>query len=173
MINVLTYDQASTEITPTKSTGHALTLEDGTQLFYRAWIPSEPAQRALVIFHRGHEHSGRLEDVVRDLHLRDIAVFAWDARGHGHSEGPRGYAPSFSCTARDTDEFIRHVSHTHGIQVEDMVVLGHSVGAVTVAEHWPVTSGRLVTLATGGRLSCTITVRVTCTAALPTVSLTL
>lgn len=136
MINVLTYDLAATEITPTKltgPTGHAMTLEDGTELFYRAWIPSEPTRKALVIFHRGHEHSGRLEDVVSDLHLRDVAVFAWDARGHGHSEGPRGYAPSFSCTARDADEFIRHVSHTHGIRVEEMVVFGHSVGAVTVA----------------------------------------
>jgi alpha-beta hydrolase superfamily lysophospholipase len=133
MINVQTYDQATTEITPSNSTVHSMTLEDGTELFYRAWIPSEPSRKALVIFHRGHEHSGRLEDVVRDLHLRDIAVFAWDARGHGHSEGPRGYAPSFGCTARDADEFVRHISHTHGIQVEDMVVLGHSVGAVTVA----------------------------------------
>lgn len=129
MINVLTSDQV-TEIT---STEQAMTLEDGTHLFYRAWIPSEPTRKALIIFHRGHEHSGRLEDVVRDLRLRDVAVFAWDARGHGHSEGPRGYAPSFSCTAKDADEFIRHISHTHGMQVEDMVVLGHSVGAVTVA----------------------------------------
>lgn len=130
MINVLTYDEAMTEIPPDE---HAMTLEDGTELFYRAWIPREPVRKALVIFHRGHEHSERLKEVVRDLHLRDVAVFAWDARGHGYSEGPRGYAPSFSCTARDADEFIRHISHTHGIQVEDMVVLGHSVGAVTVA----------------------------------------
>lgn len=130
MINILTYDETTTEITADE---HAMTLEDGTELFYRAWIPCEPARKALVIFHRGHEHSGRLKDVVRELHLRDIAVFAWDARGHGYSEGPRGYAPSFSCTARDADEFIRHISHTHGIRVEDMVVLGHSVGAVTVA----------------------------------------
>jgi alpha-beta hydrolase superfamily lysophospholipase len=130
MINVLTYEQATSEVTAGE---RSMTLEDGTELFYRAWIPGEPTRKALVIFHRGHEHSGRLADVVRDLRLRDIAVFAWDARGHGHSEGARGYAPSFSCTARDADEFIRHISHTYGIQVEDMVVLGHSVGAVTVA----------------------------------------
>lgn len=129
MINILTYDETTT-ITPDE---HAMTLEDGTELFYRTWIPREPVRKALVIFHRGHEHSGRLKGVVRDLHLRDVAVFAWDARGHGYSEGPRGYAPSFSCTARDADEFIRHISDTYAIQIEDMVVLGHSVGAVTVA----------------------------------------
>ncbi len=130
MITVPTYTESTAAITPTQ---HAMTLEDGTELFYSAWIPGERTRKALVLFHRGHEHAGRLEDVVRDLRLRDVAVFAWDARGHGRTEGPRGYAPSFSCTARDADEFIRHVSETHGKRLEDMIVLGHSVGAVTVA----------------------------------------
>ena len=130
MINVLTEPVAIPEITPT---GHSMTLDDGVELFYRAWIPSEPTRKALVIFHRGHEHSGRLEDVVRDLRLRGIAVFAWDARGHGRSGGRRGFAPTFGRLTRDADEFIRHISETHGMRLEDMVVLGHSVGAVTVA----------------------------------------
>jgi len=130
MINVLTHTDAIPEITPTE---HSMALADGTEIFYRAWIPREPTRKALVIFHRGHEHSGRLEDVVRDLHLREVAVFAWDARGHGHSGGPRGYAPSFGRITKDADEFIRCVSETYGIRLEDIVVLGHSVGAITVA----------------------------------------
>ena len=130
MINVLTHTDAIHEIKPSE---HSMSLGDGTELFYRAWIPREPTRKALIIFHRGHEHSGRLEDVVRDLHLRNVAVFAWDARGHGRSDGPRGYAPTFGCLAKDADVFIRHISHTHGMPLEDMVVLGHSVGAVTVA----------------------------------------
>ena len=129
MINVLTEPLIS-EITPTS---HSMTLEDGVELFYRAWTPAGPTRNALVIFHRGHEHSGRLEDVVRDLRLRGIAIFAWDARGHGRSGGTRGFAPTFGRITRDADEFIRHISDTHGVRVEDMVVLGHSVGAVTVA----------------------------------------
>jgi alpha-beta hydrolase superfamily lysophospholipase/SAM-dependent methyltransferase len=130
MINVLTNTDATTEVMPGE---HAMTLTDGIELFYRAWLPHEPTRKALVIFHRGHEHSGRLQDVVRDLHLRDIAVFAWDARGHGLSGGARGYAPSFGRLTRDADEFIRHISETYGMRLEDIVVLGHSVGAVTVA----------------------------------------
>jgi alpha-beta hydrolase superfamily lysophospholipase/SAM-dependent methyltransferase len=130
MINVLTEPIAIPEITPTE---HSMTLDDGLELFYRAWIPSEPTHKALVIFHRGHEHSGRLIDVVRDLRLRGIAVFAWDARGHGRSEGKRGYASTFGRLTKDADAFIRHISETHGVRLEDIVVLGHSVGAVTVA----------------------------------------
>src|SRR5690349_19540790 len=130
MITLLTHSETSFTITPTE---HSLTLADGTELFYRAWIPSMPTRKALVIFHRGHEHSGRLEDVVRDLHLGDVAVFVWDARGHGRSSGARGYAPSFGCLAKDADAFIRHLAVMHGLRLEDMVVVGHSVGAVMVA----------------------------------------
>ena len=129
MINVITHTDSIPEIT---SNEHVITLEDGTQLFYRAWIPHEPTRKSLVIFHRGHEHSGRLEDVVRGLHLRGVAIFAWDARGHGQSSGRRGYASTFGQITRDADEFIRHISTTHGMPLRDMVVLGHSVGAVTV-----------------------------------------
>ena len=72
MINVLTHIDAISEIIPTE---HSMTLADGTELFYRAWLPHEPTRKALVIFHRGHEHSGRLQDVVREVRLRDVAVF--------------------------------------------------------------------------------------------------
>src|SRR5262245_20100062 len=120
MINVLTEPLAIPEISPTE---HSMTLDDGLRLFYRAWIPSEPTHKALVIFHRGHEHSGRLIDVVRDLRLQGTAVFAWDARGHGRSDGKRGYASSFGRLTKDADEFIRHISETHGVRLEDIVVL--------------------------------------------------
>ena len=30
---------------------------DGTELLYRAWIPAEAQEKALLLFHRGHEHS--------------------------------------------------------------------------------------------------------------------
>jgi alpha-beta hydrolase superfamily lysophospholipase len=130
MINTLTHAKTIAEIMPTV---HSMTLADGTELVYRAWIPPAPTRKALVIFHRGHEHSGRLEDVVRELCLDDVAVFAWDARGHGRSSGPRGYAPSFGCLTKDADAFVRHISKTHDTRLEDIIVLGHSVGAVTVA----------------------------------------
>lgn len=102
------------------------------ELFYRAW-PNANAKKCVILVHRGHEHSGRLVDVVENLGIDDAAFFAWDARGHGNSPGDRGYAPSFSQLVKDLDAFVRHVSRTHGIAVEDMVVVGHSVGAVTVS----------------------------------------
>jgi alpha-beta hydrolase superfamily lysophospholipase len=107
-------------------------VDEQTTLFYRAWT-RENAKKAVVLVHRGHEHSGRLVDVVENLGITNASFFAWDARGHGKSPSDRGYAPSFSQIVKDLDAFVRHVSQTHGIAIEDMVVLGHSVGAVTVA----------------------------------------
>jgi alpha-beta hydrolase superfamily lysophospholipase/SAM-dependent methyltransferase len=112
---------------------HAARMSDGVELFYRAWLPDVPTRQALILIHRGHEHSGRWHETVDSLGLNDLPIFAWDARGHGRSPGERGAAPSLSRVVQDLDEFVRHIADHHGIAVEDMIVLGHSVGAVTVA----------------------------------------
>jgi alpha-beta hydrolase superfamily lysophospholipase/SAM-dependent methyltransferase len=112
---------------------HTFLLSDGTALFYRAWIPAGGATKALVLFHRGHEHSGRWQDTVDGLGLDDVAVFAWDARGHGRSGGTRGEAPDVATVVRDVAAFMQHLAERHGVALEETVVLGHSVGAVLAA----------------------------------------
>jgi len=44
-------------------------LRDGIQLFYRHWPGREP--KAIVLLHRGHEHSGRMTHVAEELDLPD------------------------------------------------------------------------------------------------------
>src|SRR3954447_17705813 len=85
----------------TETSERTFTSWDGAELFYRAWLPATPTSRALVLLHRGHEHSGRLAEVVERLGMPDGAVFAWDQRGHGHSPGPRGGAESVAALAKD------------------------------------------------------------------------
>ncbi len=106
---------------------------DGVELFYRSWIPKDPTDKALLLFHRGHEHSGRWSEVVEMLGLEDVAIFAWDARGHGRSAGERGAAENFGAMVKDVDAFVRHVRDHHGSALENMIVLAHSVGAVSVS----------------------------------------
>jgi alpha-beta hydrolase superfamily lysophospholipase len=107
---------------------------DGAELFYRAWPASGSATgRAIVLFHRGHEHSGRLQHIVDELQLPGYAMFAWDARGHGRSPGARGDSPSFAASVKDVDTFVRHVSREHGVAIEDIAVIAQSVGAVLVS----------------------------------------
>ena len=92
-------------------------------------------RKAVVLFHRGHEHSGRWQEFVEQLDLRDASVFAWDARGHGRSPGERGWAPDFGTLVKDADAFVRHVCAAHGVRMENVAVVAHSVGAV-VAAAW-------------------------------------
>src|SRR5438552_1378662 len=116
-----------------EATERTFTSWDGAGLFYRAWIPNKATDKALLLFHRGHEHSGRWQETVDSLDLNDIAIFAWDARGHGRSAGDRGAAKNLHDVIKDVDAFARHVSEKFGIPIENMIVLAHSLAAVTIA----------------------------------------
>jgi alpha-beta hydrolase superfamily lysophospholipase/SAM-dependent methyltransferase len=118
-----------------QETKHTLTLRDGAELFYRAWLPNGPTTKAVLLFHRGHEHSGRWHETVKALGLDDVAVFAWDQRGHGRSSGERGSAPDLATVIGDAEEWTRHLCDQYGVDLRDTVVLGHSVGAV-IATAW-------------------------------------
>ncbi|MFL1705370.1 bifunctional alpha/beta hydrolase/class I SAM-dependent methyltransferase [Campylobacter sp. MOP7] len=121
---------------------------DGAELFYRHKSPSDQGQngnsnsaqssnlspqKAIVLFHRGHEHSGRMMFMSEELNLSDFHFFAWDARGHGKSPGERGDAPSIGRLVSDVDEFIDHISKEYDIAKENIAVIAQSVGAVLVA----------------------------------------
>ena len=112
---------------------HSFRSWDGVELFYRAWLPESNTDRAVILFHRGHEHSGRWQDVVDKLDLADFALFAWDARGHGRSPGARGDAENLGVLVRDVETFVGHVSRHYGIPIENIVVFAHSVGSVLAA----------------------------------------
>jgi alpha-beta hydrolase superfamily lysophospholipase len=93
-------DLAARAAGPFQPDEHTMKLKDGAELFYRAWVPEGARDKALVLFHRGHEHSGRWQETVKALALDDVAVFAWDARGHGRSPGERGSARDLATVIR-------------------------------------------------------------------------
>ncbi|WP_122510315.1 bifunctional alpha/beta hydrolase/class I SAM-dependent methyltransferase [Pseudomonas viridiflava] len=115
------------------------TTHDGVELFYRHWPAvtqvSDAPRQAIVLFHRGHEHSGRIAHLVGELDLPGFDFFAWDARGHGQSPGARGDSPSFATSVRDVQTFVDHLSATFEIPEENMAVIAQSVGAV-IAATW-------------------------------------
>ena len=51
---------------------------DNTGLFYRHWpgLSAGPVSKVIVLFHRGHEHSGRLQHIVDELAMPDTAFYA-------------------------------------------------------------------------------------------------
>jgi len=110
------------------------TTHDGEALFYRYWpaVSAEP-KGAVVLFHRGHEHSGRMTHVVDELDMPDYAFYAWDARGHGQSPGKRGFSPSLATSVRDVQTFIDYISAEYEIVETDIAVVAQSMSAVVIS----------------------------------------
>lgn len=107
---------------------------DDVKLFYRHWPSAVDKPRgAVVLFHRGHEHSGRVAHLADELNLPEFDLFAWDARGHGRSPGERGFSPSFGTSVRDVQTFVDHIGTAHGFAPESLAVVAQSVGAVLAA----------------------------------------
>lgn len=113
---------------------HFLTSDD-TEIFYRHWpaVSAAATPKVIVLFHRGHEHSGRLQHIVDELSMPDTVFYAWDARGHGKSPGQRGYSPSLARSIQDVEEFVRFAAADSQASMEDVVVIAQSVGAVLAA----------------------------------------
>lgn len=120
-------------ISPRTCTEHHFATHDGEQLFYRHWPATGTRRGAIMLLHRGHEHSGRVAHIVDELELSDFDFFAWDARGHGKSPGARGHSPSVGTSVRDVQTFADHIRDQHGVATHELVVLGQSVGAVLAA----------------------------------------
>ena len=127
-------DSAARTVLPRVAQERTFRTHDGVDLFYRHWpATAAPARGAIVLFHRGHEHSGRMAHLVDELGLPDFDFFAWDARGHGRSPGARGDSPGIPASVRDVQTFADHIVAEHGIAVEDIAVVAQSVGAVLAA----------------------------------------
>ena len=109
---------------------------DGAQLVLSLLGPrTSEADRAIVLLHRGHEHSGRIMHLVDELDLPEFAMFAWDARGHGalvrgriepQSDALhlRQRSGSLSCATSPTRTAFR---------MENIAVIAQSVGGVLAA----------------------------------------
>ncbi|MBZ9771395.1 bifunctional alpha/beta hydrolase/class I SAM-dependent methyltransferase [Mesorhizobium sp. CO1-1-8] len=125
---------AATESLARQAQERVFRSHDGTEIFYRFWpAASTGAKGAVVLFHRGHEHGGRMAHLVDELQMPDHAFYAWDARGNGRSSGERGYAPSFSALVRDIDCFMREIAARDGFATQDIALIAQSFGAVLAA----------------------------------------
>ncbi|MGI9257370.1 MAG: serine aminopeptidase domain-containing protein, partial [Gammaproteobacteria bacterium] len=110
------------------------TTSDSRELFYRYWpAKSATPKGAVILFHRGHEHSGRLMHLVEELDMPEFAFFAWDARGLGRSRLDQEPECSSGRLVRDVKEFSEHITSAYGIKETDVAVIAQSISAVLVA----------------------------------------
>lgn len=98
---------------------------DNTRLFFRKDVPDAP-KAAVVIVHGLCEHLGRYDYTAEKLNEQGLAVYRFDHRGHGRSEGKRVYYSDFHEIARDVHTVVEMaVNENPSLPV---FVLGHSMG---------------------------------------------
>ncbi|SES79894.1 bifunctional alpha/beta hydrolase/class I SAM-dependent methyltransferase [Thorsellia anophelis] len=114
---------------------HAMTAIEAPAVHTASTEQSSGAKGAILLFHRGHEHAGRMAHLVDELNLPDFDFFAWDARGHGLSPGERGYSPSIGTSVRDIQSFMLHITQQYQHQENDMFLIAQSVGAVLASTY--------------------------------------
>jgi alpha-beta hydrolase superfamily lysophospholipase/SAM-dependent methyltransferase len=115
------------------TTERSFLTHDGTKIFFRHWRGT--GDGAVVLIHRGHEHSGRMAHLVHELDMPEMSFFAWDARAHGRSEGEQGSTTTMATFVLDLAEFVQHIQNEFGIAYENIAVVAQSVGAV-IAAAW-------------------------------------
>jgi len=106
----------------------------GHTLLYRAVKPAGDAWARLVLVHGYGEHLGRHVHFLRWLAERGVACYALDLRGHGLSQGVRGYVGRWEEYLDDFQAFLDQCGFS-GAQEGALptFVLGHSHGALVVA----------------------------------------
>lgn len=100
---------------------------DQTELFFQTWTP-ENVRGVLVITHGLAEHSECYHPLAKNLADDGWLVYAWDMRGHGRSEGKRGYVRHLDDYVTDLGELYRLVTARH--PDHSLIFFGHSMGGL-------------------------------------------
>jgi alpha-beta hydrolase superfamily lysophospholipase len=100
-------------------------------LAYRVFPASTDARLAVVLSTGYFEHMNRYREVIDRWTERGIAVAAYDLRGHGLSEGTRGYIARFADYVDDVLELLTELSQKASWRkLTPPVLFGHSLGGL-------------------------------------------
>jgi acylglycerol lipase len=102
-----------------------LKTEDGLHLFTREW-DARQAKALVVMTHGFGEHSGRYNILGQVLAESGYTLYAYDVRGHGQSEGPRGHIPHYDALLNDLDRVMQHARRKR--KHLPLFAFGHSMG---------------------------------------------
>jgi len=114
-------------------TGTFITF-DGQALFYRCWKNESTSNgKILLLLHRGHEHSLRLNDIAKNAAFEGYTIYSFDNRGHGKTKVEATF--EFMDLVRDLNAFTNFVCSKEEKKSEDVFVIANSVAGV-VASTW-------------------------------------
>ncbi len=105
------------------------------------WWPAADAKAAVFLIHGYGEHAARYQHIADDLATHGYSLYAFDLRGHGRSDGDRGFINTFDDFVVDTGAALaRFDAVRQGLPAFHM---GHSMGGLVLTLY--VTSRELKT----------------------------
>jgi acylglycerol lipase len=107
--------------------------DDLLTLFGQSWLPDASPRAIVNIVHGFKDHSSRFEKWALRFAANGYGVMAIDLRGHGRSEGRRGYAADFTCYLKDVRVLRRQTLNLFGDIPH--FLYGHSLGGNIVANY--------------------------------------
>ena len=102
-------------------------------LYRQAWLPDAAPKAILLVVHGIAEHSGRYTNLVNYFVPKGYAVYSFDLRGHGKSDGKRSYVERFSYYLDDLQTFFNLV-RTENPNTKTFMV-GHSMGSTIAIDY--------------------------------------
>lgn len=102
---------------------------DDISLFFQVW--EKPEAKGTIIITHGHgEHSESYSRLIEGLSDQAWNFYAWDLRGHGRSEGKRGYVSEFDDYCKDFKIFVDMVTKQDKVKKGPVILLCHSMGGL-------------------------------------------
>jgi alpha-beta hydrolase superfamily lysophospholipase len=106
---------------------------NGFSLFGQSWMPDSTPRAVINYVHGFMDHSSRFEKWAIRLCNNGYGVIALDLRGHGRSEGRRGYAPGFASYLNDVQVLC---DNAHKLfENSPHILYGHSLGGNIVTNY--------------------------------------
>lgn len=120
---------------PIDSTKGSTSKRPQNDLFYQSWTSANP-RATLVLTHGIAEHSDAYHEAALDLVPRGFDIYSFDLRGHGRSDGHRGYIDNFGRYSLDLACFVRYLqSGPLKASKIPLVMLGHSMGGLITLRY--------------------------------------
>ncbi|MCX7977653.1 MAG: lysophospholipase [Bdellovibrionaceae bacterium] len=102
---------------------------DRSQIFFQTWDHPDP-KAVILISHGQGEHSECYHRLIHGLRNESLSFRALDYRGHGRSDGKRGYAANIQEYLHDYEIFLRAQLEELEKKSHPVFLLGHSMGAM-------------------------------------------
>lgn len=114
---------------------HFLSASDGVQLAYYSFLPNKNVDHIVLLYPGAGLYANKIYQWVAKTLQEKYAIgcYIFDIRGHGHSQGKRGDAPSIEQVWKDVEQAIDFIKSKNSDA--KIYLAGHSSGAGLIINY--------------------------------------